>query len=362
MFTPDLPRALEAICLKCLERDQNNRYQSATELADDLLAWRNGLRTQVRPASRLRPVKKLIARERKSIGWALSMLIVGASTAFYGNFREQGEPLNTNKSPITNYPEPLVADDRTDAEAAKIREELDADKKVWLLGPTGSPRYQSRSLRTVEPVRSSFGDEYCVETISRRFVELLPEKLVPRSFVLEGEVCQELAPNVVGVTGIYFGRWTTRLPGGKSCEHWLDVVYNDAWYGERTPDNNQLYLRSVLNVAGEKPTPEQLDLVLAKGDFQPVTIADAPAWRKIRIIVRTNGVAVEHSPGNRSLTIGGSARSDIQDKIQTAYGDRMLAEPDPNRWINQPFEGAVGLIIHKCRASFRNVWIQKLAD
>ncbi len=46
---PDLPRDLEAICLKCLEKDPKARYASAFELAADLRRFRSHEPTRVRP-------------------------------------------------------------------------------------------------------------------------------------------------------------------------------------------------------------------------------------------------------------------------------------------------------------------------
>lgn len=76
-------RALSLVCMKCLDRDPNQRYSSAAALADDLDRWLQGESVSVRPPSMGSAVVDVLrANLRTAAGAALIGVIAGICFAY----------------------------------------------------------------------------------------------------------------------------------------------------------------------------------------------------------------------------------------------------------------------------------------
>src|SRR5262249_28312083 len=89
---PGVPRDLETICLKCLEKEPRRRYASALDLADDLGRYLTGEPIVARP---LGPVGRLLRWAGRQPAFATTLI---ALVIFYLNhlviwwvFQEPGE-------------------------------------------------------------------------------------------------------------------------------------------------------------------------------------------------------------------------------------------------------------------------------
>ena len=82
---PAIARALETLCLKCLEKDPRHRFISAEALAEDLERWLAGKRIQTQPPSLYRQTREWVRRNRVastlmaslSLGLAVALVLVG---------------------------------------------------------------------------------------------------------------------------------------------------------------------------------------------------------------------------------------------------------------------------------------------
>lgn len=119
---PTIPRDLENICLKCIEKDPNKRYGSAQSLADDLLRFLDGKPVQARPISRL---VRAWRWSKRNPGWAIAaslIFLILLTAAIVGPFLAHREHQLREETAFQA--------NRADAEGTRARDNLNTAGKV----------------------------------------------------------------------------------------------------------------------------------------------------------------------------------------------------------------------------------------
>ena len=115
LLNPSVPKDLETICLKCLHKEQDRRYETAKEVGDDLSRFLEGEPIQARPTSRLEKTWRWCRRKPAVAGLltvatiSLLAIAIGSPIAAYRIDREKkiaeanlyGADLNTVQTALT---------------------------------------------------------------------------------------------------------------------------------------------------------------------------------------------------------------------------------------------------------------------
>ena len=90
MIDPSIPRALELILLKALDKDPDRRYQTAGEMAEDLRAFQDHRPISARGLPLLTRAERWYQRRRDPIRWiGTAGLIAAAALAIIFGFANQ---------------------------------------------------------------------------------------------------------------------------------------------------------------------------------------------------------------------------------------------------------------------------------
>ncbi len=352
---PEVPPELEAVVLRCLEKDPARRYPSAEALADDLARWREGRPTVARPPTRIERAWQTVRGRRpveRATAATLGVVLLASAWA----------------APVPKDSDPVQ----------KAQRDLAAGRKVVLVGPTGQPKWHEWRLDAAALGKSPMNDETCsFQSIGPGLLELFPAPGVDR-YRITAEVRQiwtrdrgEQPPADVGHasrTGLYFGHAQQPGTGGVSAHSFLAVWFND-WVTDsaRKAGITRATARLDQAVIVQRPNtvPAEHTLNIASAEFSPFPNLYATEWRWVGAEVTPAGVRAlwREKPDGPTTVLAYLPAATVR-----RFGTQMqdtLGKLDPNAGVQLPDwhpRMPIGIWCEGSSISIRNVVLEPLSE
>jgi serine/threonine protein kinase len=335
-INPRVDRNLEAVCLKCLEKDPAKRYASAEALAEDLQRW---LRRE--PVLARRPpwpmrVWRTVRRHALPVTAAALCGFAVAAVLLYSYFTDPERPLE------------------------EMERRLARGEKVTLVEATGAPRWsrwtEGEDIVMVPPPERDKPFSFAAFTYGR--LKLLRSPQGAR-YRFSAEVRHEAGTSLSKV-GIYFA-YKTLAVGQHVERYWCELTFADlgslagSFRGpQQKPDERPQYSKVALILRRHAELQQPFENTVPTPIFKDY-LDEKPTpnlWRRL---------AVEVTP----------------ERIRAFWRDELIGElplatlrfigkamPGAPAGLNPAFEfapdGALGLYVYRGEAAFRNIVVEPL--
>ncbi len=331
-LNPRVDPGLEAVVLKCLEKDPKDRFASAWELAEELERWLNDQPLRTKPRKWSDRLRRFMRRYR-------SALVVGVIAALTGS-------LALASIPFAQVPSEQIS---------LNQEAFDLQGEVQLIGHVGPPKAY-RVARGDVGVATKPNLPFAVHSLQISLLELLPGPM-PERFLFEAEL-QQTSANFMGNFGLYLGRIEPNTPG---CDWFLRFSLADLgsyaviFTAADGTQGNWIRLDRVYHVPrpGGGPNTSLCSLGLLHQWHVPADPwADLGPWRKIAVEVRKDDLIISFDD-QPCFTI---TKDDLQK--QSRESAELQGEQHPE--LLWPTVGGLGVYVERCSVRLRNFRVQRL--
>lgn len=355
----EIPMGVEAVVLKCLEKDPNDRYQTVAEFVADLEKGKQGTQ-DAPPLTRLRRAKLWVRRNRRGLVVAVALAVILVAGVFVSR------PWRELNGTVVAFPQPIPVPAPRDP-LAEMREALSQNKQVVFVGKTGQPIYSRSYLEPTRVGDSPFVDGTCAfHAFSTCLLELWPDPGCDRyRIALDVRHLRPQAPPVGLVENDYVGVYFGHSSGGvapRVGHAALAVTFEDYPAKPAAPDapKRPLWMRRLGFTQGGDQWVKEDSGKPAAILFDPSPKRPGP-WRRIVIDVARDEVVVQWcpDPDNKPDVLetlarwSGTRTQDEYTKLKNKLNDRVpgMAAAIPNWSPRMPF----GIVAHRSSVSFRNV-------
>jgi serine/threonine-protein kinase len=364
---PDIPMPLEAVVVKCLEKDPKDRYQSIAEFVADLDRAQAEQKTVAPPLTRWRRARRWASRHRRGIvAGAMAVLLLAGVFAL-------GAAVRPRPKPSADPPPDETAELRKQLEA--LRQELAAGRAATPVPKVGLPGWREWRVAGTGPTTNAALEGACyIEAIDYALLDVLPAVGLDRyrvtlEFRHVAEIEPAAAPGALvarpsaAFVGLYLADERRTGADGTTFQPLLAITLNDlARVGvAKAPQTHAALLRDAL-MSQRPEKPFHLDRKgIAQHLFTPSPGIPGP-WRKLRLEItpddirarwgNPDGTFTSFKPLESGFSVA-ARQTDLQQRMNAVAPGAAAPPWDPARLT-------VGVLCHRSGLAVRNLTVEPI--